>query len=239
MKKTLLALLLAAPLTAWSSLITVNSFDNIQYWAGNGTNRAALVLQWNDGLGPSSLAWGYRWNGAATGLQLLRAIAGTTVVRLPAGGATITNFSGADTNLAITLERYEFGDAVYSMVYSLNGVTRTQQDWEDGYWAYSIFGGNFQYPAYNDAWELIGTNSYSVAGSTSYSSVSWFSSPIGASARGLVNGSWDAWSFAAGMTNSPVVRPAAAVPEPGIAGLLVMAAVLVFVCKRRWHAYRN
>jgi hypothetical protein len=228
MRKYLLALLIAVPLTSWSQLITVTNFNNIQYWTGSGTNQAALVLQWNDGLAPTSLAWGYRWNGAATGLQFLTAVAGKTIVTEPAGGAVITNLFGADTSLTLTLERYGFGDAVYSMVYSRAGITRTQEDWEDGYWSYSIFGGNFQYPVYDDDWNLIGTNSYSVAGSTDYSSVNWFSSPIGASARGLVNGAWDSWSFAAGLTNVPVAQPSAAVPEPSIAVLLALAAICVW-----------
>jgi hypothetical protein len=236
MKKTLLALLLAAPLTAWSSLITVNSFSNIQYWTGSGTNQAALVLQWNDGLAPNSIAWGYRWNGAATGFQLLTAVAGKTIVTEPAGGAVITNLFGADTNLTLTVERYGFGDAVYSMVYSRAGITRTQEDWDSGYWAYSLFGGNFQYPVYDDQWNLVGTNAYSVTGSSSYTNVSWFTSPIGASARGLVNGSWDAWSFAAGLTNVPVAQPSAAVPEPRVVGLLLLAVVSILIRRLCRHA---
>ncbi|MFM7374673.1 MAG: hypothetical protein ACKO39_05930 [Chthoniobacterales bacterium] len=64
MKKLLLALLAAAPCTAWSSLITVNSFTNIQFWTGSGTNRAALVLDFGSPETPFSIAWGYHWNGA-------------------------------------------------------------------------------------------------------------------------------------------------------------------------------
>ena len=235
MKRILVALALAAPFTAKSQLIT--SFSDIKQWTGSGTNQAALVLQWNDGLAPTSLAWGYRWNGAATGFQLLTAVAGKTIVREPAGGAVITNLFGADTNLTLTVERYGFGDAVYSMVYSRAGITRTQEDWDSGYWAYSIFGGNFQYPVYDDEWNLIGTNTYATLGSTVYSNVSWFTSPIGASARGLVNGSWDSWSFAAGLTNVPVAQPAAAVPEPRIAGLLVLAIAWIWLRKLCRHAY--
>jgi hypothetical protein len=236
MKKIFLALLLAAQPTAWSQLITVNSFTNIQYWTGTGTNQAALVLQWNDGLAPTSIAWGYRWNGAATGFQLLTAVAGQTIVTGPVGGAVITNLFGADTNLTLTVERYGFGDAVYSMVYSGAGMTRTQEDWDSGYWAYSLFGGNFEYPVYDDQWNPVGSNAYSVTGSSLYANVSWFTSPIGASARELVNGSWDAWSFAAGLTNVPPAQPAAAVPEPSIAALLLLAVVFIWIRRFCRHA---
>jgi hypothetical protein len=61
------------------------SLDDIQLWAGSGTNRAALVIEWSvpQSLTNSSvplpvadkaLVWGYRFNGAASGTQMLEAI---------------------------------------------------------------------------------------------------------------------------------------------------------------------
>ena len=44
------------------------TFNDIHYWIGEGTNRAAVVLDWNNGQPGSSLAWGVRWNGASTNL---------------------------------------------------------------------------------------------------------------------------------------------------------------------------
>ena len=41
------------------------SFDDIRFWVGEGTNRMVVVIDWNVPDAPSSLAWGYRWNGAA------------------------------------------------------------------------------------------------------------------------------------------------------------------------------
>ena len=229
MKKIFLTLLLAAPLTAVSSLVTVNSADDISNWTGTGTNQSTLVLQWNDAASPASLAWGYRWSGSASGLQMLSAVAGTTIIREPAGGDVIETLSGADPALTLTLERYSFGDAVYSMVYAPGGVTRTQSDWGAGYWEYSIFAGSFEYDVYDSEWTLVGTNYYNVPGSVLYSSVNWLSSPIGASPRMLVNGSWDAWSFAAGFASTSIAQPAAAaVPEPRIAVLLALAAAWFF-----------
>ena len=38
------------------------SFDDVHFWAGEGTNRAVVVVDWNQGTG-TSLVWGFRWNG--------------------------------------------------------------------------------------------------------------------------------------------------------------------------------
>jgi hypothetical protein len=38
------------------------SFDDVHFWAGEGTNRAVVVIDWNRP-DASSRAWGYRWNG--------------------------------------------------------------------------------------------------------------------------------------------------------------------------------
>ena len=40
------------------------AFDDIHFWVGEGTNRMAVIVDWNQGEG-TSLAWGYRWNGDA------------------------------------------------------------------------------------------------------------------------------------------------------------------------------
>lgn len=189
----------------------VASLDDIQNWTGTGTNRSALVLQWNDGNTPVSFVWGYRWNEVASGLDMLKAIAGTTTVREPGGGAVIETFSGADASLELAIERYGFGDAIYSIVYTSGTTVRTQGDWDSGYWEYALHGGNFEYSEW-DGTQFVGPFVYAAAGATLYSSVAWWSSQIGASDRGLVDGSWDAYSFAPGFVPQAVVQPSAAPP---------------------------
>ena len=39
------------------------SFDDVHFWAGEGTKRMVVVIDWNVPGEASSLAWGYRWNG--------------------------------------------------------------------------------------------------------------------------------------------------------------------------------
>ncbi len=70
MKKSLL-------LTSLISLSAAShgvSFDDVSFWVGTGSNRAAFVLDFNDGLTPTSYLWGFRWDGEATGESMLRAI---------------------------------------------------------------------------------------------------------------------------------------------------------------------
>lgn len=50
------------------------SLDDIEHWSGEGTNRSALIVDWHDGTRPHALAWGFRWNGAASALDLWRAV---------------------------------------------------------------------------------------------------------------------------------------------------------------------
>jgi hypothetical protein len=67
-------------------------FSRIEYWSGEGTNRAALVVDWNNGGRPEALAWGFRWNGEATALNLWQAVTnadrGLTGIMTNDGGKT-------------------------------------------------------------------------------------------------------------------------------------------------------
>ena len=143
---------------------------------------------------------------------MLKAIAGSTVSRGDGQSTFLPDASkGADSRLALSLINYSFGNAVEALVFTDRTVVRTQNDWSTGYWEYSIYGGSFNYYPYNPEGNSILTT-YSKTGTYTYSNVNWFSSPIGASDRILVDGSWDAFSFASGFTSTPVVEPAPALP---------------------------
>jgi hypothetical protein len=211
--KKILAAALALPLSCLCAQAQIDGFNNIQYWIGAGANRAALVLQWNDGLTPLSVAWGYRWDGEATGLHMLRAIAGTTRIEDPAGDP-VGSATGADNRLSLGLVEYSFGLSVLSLEYWPKvGPVRTRNDWFSGYWQYLIRGGNFEY----DDWETGDTAVYDVAGSGIYAPQAWTSSPIGAGERPLLDGAWDAYSFAPSFQPQPVEQPvAASLPVPEV-----------------------
>jgi hypothetical protein len=83
MKKICLGLALASLFVAIKSPAT--SLNDIQFWVGSGTNRAALVVEWTTPesfgsttvpapIADKSLVWGYRFNGTVTGEQMFNAI---------------------------------------------------------------------------------------------------------------------------------------------------------------------
>jgi hypothetical protein len=83
MKRFCLALALAS-LSLGPKLWAI-SLDDIQVWGGSGSNRAALVIEWSSPqsltnstvpppIADKTLVWGYRFNGAATGAQMLEAV---------------------------------------------------------------------------------------------------------------------------------------------------------------------
>lgn len=51
------------------------TFDDILFWVGSGSKKAALVIEWHDGKSPDALVWGYRWDGEANGHDMIMAIA--------------------------------------------------------------------------------------------------------------------------------------------------------------------
>ena len=51
------------------------SFDDIPFWAGEGTNATIVVVDWGRDDASAVLAWGYRWNGSATAADAILAIA--------------------------------------------------------------------------------------------------------------------------------------------------------------------
>jgi hypothetical protein len=78
----------AGSLITFTSVCAVSalSLDDIQVWAGTGTNRAALVVHWSapevrnnssveSPLANQSIAWGYRWNDIADAEDMLAAVA--------------------------------------------------------------------------------------------------------------------------------------------------------------------
>lgn len=213
--KKLCVLFLAAVAAdcAFAQTKLVGSFDDILYWAGSGTNRAALVLQWNDGLAPASVVWGFRWNGTATGMDMLRAIAGESLISDELGDA-VEVASGADSRLRLGFVRYGFGDSLLSVDYLSPEGTRTQSDWYGAYWQYYVYGGAFTYSDWGSPTVL----TYDQPGSASYAAVDWSYSPVGAADRPLSDGSWDTWSFAPDSTAVQVQQPAPATPPVPVLG---------------------
>ena len=187
------------------------TFDSIKFWTGTGINKAAMVIQWNDGGTPKSMVWGYRWNGTATGFNMFQSIAGTTSLTDLSSPQNPQTYLGSDPRLTTSWTKYGFGNALDSVIFQNDTTLRTQSDWTNGYWEYNVFGGEFEYPLYDSAGSVA---TYSLEGSYSYSAVEWFSSPIGSSDRTLVDGSWDAWSFSENFVPVSITEPTPSLPPP-------------------------
>jgi hypothetical protein len=218
MKKIFLALLLAAPPTAWSQLITVNSFTNIQYWTGTGTNRAALVLEFGSPSTPASVAWGYRWNGSSTAASMLFALAGAITVT---GTNAPAPLAGSDPRLSVDASFFSgFGGYfVNTIAYNQIGLptpwTQTTRLIEDAYFD------DGTYPS------LYSLNSVGLWSS------SFVQAQVGMSDLSLTNGVWIAFVQSDG-TDDPRVfaQPVAAVPEPRTTALLVLAAACTVLWRK-------
>jgi len=167
---------------------------------------------------------------------MLTAVAGSTIVIDGPEGAP-TSYSGLDSRLTLTLGYSAgFGYSVRSIVFLDGAETRNNTGWEDAYWGYSLFGGDFEY--YD--WETEEIADYSVSGSEDYADVDWFSAPIGFSTRDLVDGAWDSWSFSDPTFFVPATeQPTAAVPEPGTFLLVSLGTVAVVVLRRRRLSNRS
>jgi len=138
MKKLALISLFAVSASAFSF-----DLNDIKFWAGSGANQSALVIDWNDGKTNESLAWGFRWNGTATGLDLINAI------------------TAADPHLKAELQTFSFGTALRGFSYDadLDGLYTGANDHVEagfgfpgeGYWSYYLGGPSVGFPSWGFA----------------------------------------------------------------------------------------
>lgn len=168
------------------------TFDSIKFWVGNGTNQAALIIDWYDGKGTQTArVWGYRWHkdSVRTGFDMVKAIAkadkrfmllthttnlGNTIAGLGydlnnSGNQSLifggnTEHPHIPVNGVVTTTEYNYDDWKSSDV-----EDHWQAGWYDGYWSYQV----------KEADEA----DFSYSG-------------VGASSRILKNGSCDGWGYA-------------------------------------------
>jgi len=150
------------------------SLDDIEHWCGSGTNRSALVVDWHDGTRPHALAWGFRWSGTATALDLWRAV------------------TGADSGLTGFETTTGGGTRVWGIEYrrpTRSGDILPETGAHDVRWT-----------AYT--WDhtgdvcLAGTWSHwRCGGQTVYAATNFVAGDAGMETYPLSDGSWDAWSL--------------------------------------------
>ena len=166
------------------------SFDDIQNWTGEGENQAAVVIQFNTGKESetNALVFGYRWNGTATGTDMIVAIAKED----PRFYVLANNGSYGYSIGGIGWDADEDGD-----IYLKNGdqtFTLTDGKYEcSSEYDYD----NFTAGDADDLWAggwFTGYWSYWVASDTP---ANFGYSGVGASGRELTDGCWDGWNFSA------------------------------------------
>lgn len=167
------------------------NFDDIKYWVGEGANKAAFVVQWNDGKNSDALLWGFRWDGTATGEDMIKAIA-----KADPRFFILNYYSGASLGSAIggigfdldgkgTNGLYVKGDITYPK-YPVGGVVNTKAyDFDD----YTGIDANDHWQS---GWNEKGYWSYYVKNNTTSD---YDYGAEGASNRQLANGSWDVWNY--------------------------------------------
>ena len=210
---------------ATTEAATVATTSDLLYVVGSGANLATLVIDFNDGSGTESFAWGYRWDGEASGADMLLAIAEADA------GLSMVSFGDGDSGFFFSSLTYNDGTTTHS---AAGGSFETfPEDYVS--WGYYLSGGF--------AGGALGSPASVSGGGISLPS-SWISSPVGAAAdsfgdsgRLLTNGAWDVWSFGANgedffHTAPPSGSPTAAVPEPA-SGLLALGGIAVFLRRRK------
>ncbi|MBX3748322.1 MAG: hypothetical protein KF833_23695 [Verrucomicrobiae bacterium] len=216
---TLTLALAAVALTPRAAAATL---DDIQFWTGSGLHRAALVIDWKTDDTPSSLVWGFRWDGEASGMDMLLAVV------------------AADSRLFAHLGQFDWGTALLGVGYDLNhdGAFAVEPglSFEGSGLSWNVGSGaaNDSRTAvggadlYREGWNT-GFWSYHLRGS---SSGDWEGAVTGAAGRSLADGVWDGYSFAPGFVGLAPSEPVAAlVPEPGMLSLLAFGS-LILACTR-------
>ncbi len=165
-------------------------FACVENWAGTGSNRAAVAIDWNDGKNPETFVWGYRWNGAATGEDMLTAVA------------------QADSRLFIyTQGGSGYGVALMGVGYDLDNDGFTPGADE------SCAPGDAD-DHFCHGWMTNGFWSYWLG--TGTDTDDWGFASTGMSGRTLSDGAWDGWSFASaasGWSSNAPELPAACTGE--------------------------
>jgi len=216
----MLALVAPGICTTHAQIIT--GFGDIVNWTGTGAYQAALVVDFHDGTSKQSFVWGYRWDGKATGYDMLTAISSLTTM-----GLTVDNPS------YVTL-----------MSYTESGITHSQDAYDPSYtnsmWGYWIAGGTARQYDSNPPYGQIGT--LSAPGGGSAFPVTWTVSPSGTGTRFLTDGSWDAFSFGTYDLSTyvaqvpPGATSYAAIPEPSALPLILLGIGTLLYARKRLHA---
>ena len=130
-------------------------FNDIKQWVGEGTNRCAVVIDFNDGgAGDRSFAWGYRWNGEA-----------------PSVKAILDAITARDHRLKMFASLGQYGSFIEAFAYDADADGGTfERVWNNEAYAYDFLKSDV-----DDIFPATESDSYidSVTGYNVYTGTSW------------------------------------------------------------------
>lgn len=175
-------------------------FSDIKHWVGKGANQAALVIQWNDSKTPEAMVWGFKWDGNATGVDMINAIA-----KADSRFYALSYYSGPNLGVAVGGLGYDIdgkgAKGLYkdnntnNPYYPQNGIITTNTYNFDDYTPIDVT------DHWQSGWMSKGFWSYYTRSSAD---ANFSFSDVGASTRQLANGAWDLWSFSVSFNNAPI-----------------------------------
>ena len=188
-KNSIVAAGLAATLMA-SAPVWGFSFDDIHYWVGEGTNKCAVVVDFNDGGdGNRSFAWGYRWNGAAPSMK-----------------AILDEITARDQRLKMFASVSQYGSFIDAFAYDADGDGGTfERVWNSATYAYdhvksddddifSVLESDSGVDATTGNYIYSGTSWMQLAGTgTAFEDVAFAETPNGVDLTNPENGDWICW----------------------------------------------
>ena len=203
---------------AWGS---VTSFDDIEFWIGSGVNEAVLVIDWVDGRDP--LAWGYRWDGAATTEDAFFAIV----------TADSNLFSKVGTSGVFGVPVYGIGFDRDADGFALDDATDFGTSGlavtDESDTAVAIDADD----SYAEGFLSAGFWSFFLGDDNPYGGGSWETASTGISGNALVDGDWNGLSWAAAFAAVEPGLATAAVPSAGTGGGVLAALFMVGARRRR------
>lgn len=181
------------------------TFDDIEFWVGAGANRAAIVIDWSDtSSDPPALVWGYRWDGAAFGRDMLKAVVAADDRLFAKIGGSLANpvaiyglgydanDDGAlalDDNTAFDPQGFALSSPADGAV-SVDPADQYAEGWFTGFWHYGQ------------------------ASSNPYAEGTWLDAPLGMAGRTLTDGAWDSWVFTPTFNFASFAANPQAAPSP-------------------------
>jgi len=191
-------------LTGRSAAGQVDSFDDVEFWVGSGSNRAAVAIDWDkNSTATPAVVWGFRWDGTATGQTMLSAIV------------------AADPRLFAKSEGHgSLGSAIYGLGYDDgDGEFALDDDTVFDEFGFASSPGPADLGAsldnddlYREGW-FLGFWHYGLSVGNPYDGGSWKASQAGMTGRTLNDGDWDSWVYTESFSAMPFAQnPFAAKP---------------------------